>query len=231
MNQTQAFRDSLGDAYFRRNKTKLGLEDHITTAIDRAGIKPKGVVEIGCANGWRLERLQRKYGCYVYGIDPSREAILDGQKSDRPWLSVGTADKLWFADGGFDMLIFGFCLYLCEPQEWFKIVCEADRVLADGGHLIIHDFAVARPHRIKLQDGVGYAFDHRKLWLAHPSYKLIADSTIYPDHQDGRHTIESVSIMQKNHLALFTEETGNDTYWVTSDMEMQDASANATDAR
>ena len=58
---------------------------------------------------------------------------------------------------------------------WF--VSEGDRVLKDGGFLIIHDFAettqpFARPYEHR--EGIlSYHLDFAKLWLAHPLYHMV----------------------------------------------------------
>ncbi len=35
--------------------------------------QPKSILQIGCANGWRLKRFMDKYGAEVCGIDPSKK--------------------------------------------------------------------------------------------------------------------------------------------------------------
>ena len=44
-------------------------------------------------------------------------------------LKIGTAEKLKFEDDKFDLIIFGFCLYLCDREDLIKIVDETNRVL------------------------------------------------------------------------------------------------------
>jgi len=102
---------------------------------------PKSVLEIGCSNGYRLQKLHKTYSCSCYEIDPSDNAIKDGQKQ-YPTLNLykGDATKLPFTDKKFDMVIFGFCLYLCDREDLFKIAYEADRVLKKNGHIVIYDF-------------------------------------------------------------------------------------------
>jgi ubiquinone/menaquinone biosynthesis C-methylase UbiE len=53
---------------------------------------------------------------------------------------TGLATQLPYQDKKFDLVFFGFCLYLIEPNEIFKAVMEADRVLRNGGFLAILDF-------------------------------------------------------------------------------------------
>jgi ubiquinone/menaquinone biosynthesis C-methylase UbiE len=174
MKQTDIMLAGEADAWFARNRSQLGAHDPVGRVIADLGLKPQAVLEIGCANGWRLKALQAHCDCDIYGIDPSRDAVAD---ADVRTIGLGTADSLPFGNASLDMVIFGFCLYLCDPADLFRIAAEADRVLDDGGHLIIHDFAdieppFARPYEHR--DGVlAYHLDHAKLWLAHPWYTRV----------------------------------------------------------
>jgi ubiquinone/menaquinone biosynthesis C-methylase UbiE len=110
------------------------------------------------------------------GIDPSRAAIEDGKRSfPTLQLEIGTAERLPHHIQGFDLIIFGFCLYLCDPADHFRIVAEADRALVDGGHLVVYDFDPPAPYRNAYShaDGIySYKMDYARLFLAHPHYSL-----------------------------------------------------------
>ena len=44
------------------------------------------------------------------------------------------------ADNSIDLLIYGFCLYLCDRDDLFKIAAEAHRILKPQSWLAIFDF-------------------------------------------------------------------------------------------
>ena len=161
MNQKQIFIDGEGDKWFERN---LGnqyskQEDEIVNKINELKIQYSSVLEIGCSYGHRLNYLN-KNGVKLYGIDPSKKAIDYGNKSFKNLnLKQGTADQLDFKDNLFDLLIFGFCLYLVDTKDLFKIASEADRVLNSNGHLIILDF---EPSKEYFKD-----YHHKKGVLTH----------------------------------------------------------------
>jgi ubiquinone/menaquinone biosynthesis C-methylase UbiE len=113
----------------------------IVKLLDQYNCKSKKILEVGCSNGYRLNLLKEKYSIDGYGIDPSLEAIEKG-KALYPDIQLiqGTADNLLFKDTAFDIVIMGFCLYLCDRNDLFKIAFEADRVLKNNGLLIILDF-------------------------------------------------------------------------------------------
>lgn len=166
------------DAWFTRNLGSLGKYDPVTPLIEELQIKPKCVLEVGCANGWRLDRLRSKYDCIVVGIEPSMKAGVDGARLRVP-IHQMTASTLPVTPGGYDMIIYGFCLYLTDPEDWFAIAAEADRALAPNGHIIIHDFAVETPAAIRAkpyehrQGLMSYHYDFPRLWRNHPLYRQV----------------------------------------------------------
>jgi len=185
MSQTDILLAGEADAWFERNRDKLGLTDPVASVMRNLRIQPKSVLEIGCANGWRLKRMHEEYRCTACGIDPSAAAVAEAR--NQPGIhrvAHGVASRLPFMPDTFDLVIFGFCLYLCDREDLFTIVAEADRVLKDRGHLIIHDFAdieppFARPyeHRAGM---LAYHMDYARLWLAHPWYRRVGHRA-FPD--------------------------------------------------
>lgn len=73
------------------------------------------------------------------GVDPSAEAVAQVVEAGLI-AKVATADSLPFADAPVDLLIYGFCLYLCDRSDLFKIAAEAHRVLKHESWLAILDF-------------------------------------------------------------------------------------------
>jgi SAM-dependent methyltransferase len=186
--QRDAFRGSEGDAWHARNRAfmadlpeRLRL-DPVLRGIRALDLAPKSVLEVGCANGYRLEALRGLYGSECVGIEPSSAAVEDAkQRFANVQVQVGTADELSFEDARFDLLIFGFCLYLCDRGDLFKIAYQADRVLADGGFLCIYDFAPGIPYRnpyAHLPGLYSYKLDYARLFLGNPAYTSVYHSVI-----------------------------------------------------
>lgn len=175
MKQKDIFLESEGNAWLERNRDKLGQSDPVSDVIEEAGIRPISVLEVGCANGWRLAKLRDKYGCEIMGVDPSIQAAIEAAALRVPVMQ-GTAGMLPFPSERFDLIIFGFCLYLTDPCDWLHIAAEADHVLKDGGHIIIHDFETFAPHArwYEHRDGdvLSYHVNWPNLWLGHPGYHV-----------------------------------------------------------
>lgn len=179
--QRDIFLSGEGDAYFRRNEagyvTAPGGDESLPLSVVRRYVGAQShVLEIGCANGLNLERLRQTVGCKGAGIDPSAAAIETGTR-DFPDLDLrrGTADLLPFADASFDLVWFGFCLYVTDRSLLPRVVAEADRVLRDGGFIVIVDFDPAQPVRRRYSHAQGvttYKTDHARLFLGFPQYCL-----------------------------------------------------------
>jgi ubiquinone/menaquinone biosynthesis C-methylase UbiE len=172
--QVLAFFDGEGEAWLARNKDKLPApDDPVLRAIQSLKLKPAQVLEVGCADGWRLKELSAHYNCRCYGIDPGIEQYkIDGNVT----LHRGSADDIHICrDGAINLLIYGFCLYLCDPEDYFEIAMAGDRVLANGGYLVVYDFwspvAYKKPYEHK--KGIfTRKMDFAKLWTWHPAYSV-----------------------------------------------------------
>lgn len=180
MKQSDILKQSEADTWLERNRDRLGDRDPVSDLIADMGLQPKSVLEIGCSNGWRLAKLRDTYGCQVVGVEPGAQAVAEATKNKVPaWCA--TADALPLPDAAYDLVICGFFIYFADPVDYLKIAAEADRVLQDGGFLIIFDFVSARPfkRRYAHHEGIfSYHFDPPNLWLGHPGYRRIADGFI-----------------------------------------------------
>lgn len=177
--QRDVFLGGEADQWFERNRSVLNPErdDIVVAALEYLGARPKRILEIGCANGWRLERLRTLFHAECAGIEPSDTAVEEGRgRFAELELSVGTADSLGHQAGAFDLVIFGFCFYLVDPALHFKVVAEADRVLADGGMLAIFDFLPPTPYYNDYAHKPGmraHKLDFSRYFLAHPGFTLV----------------------------------------------------------
>ena len=176
--QEEIFKLSEGDKMFSRN---LGFnvysikgKDRIVKALSELEIEPKSILEIGCSNGIRLNKLNKTFGSQCYGIDPSAIAIANGKRKFKNIeIKVGTADLLEFTDNYFDMIIFGFCLYLCDRKHLFKIAYEVDRCLCDKGYIVIMDFYPSFPFEnsyLHNEEIYCYKMKYDQMFLWNPVY-------------------------------------------------------------
>jgi ubiquinone/menaquinone biosynthesis C-methylase UbiE len=210
MAQKDVFLSSEGDAYYRRNRGGTDPQPTlVASSLAALRVRPKRVLEIGCSDGHRLKGLRRAFGSECHGVDPSSEAVRDGSDpANGIHLAVGTADSLPFEDDFFDVVIFGFCLYLCDPKHHFTIAAEANRVLQDGGFLVISDFSPKRAYRNPYSHSPGifsYKMEYARMFLWHPSYRLLSRGYYEHSEQFGftENEAASVDILRKHLSAAF----------------------------
>lgn len=135
------------DEWFNRNKNVIlnyhPSNDYVLNLIDNYKIKFGSILEIGCSAGYRLNAIKNtNKNSQVFGIEPSEKAIKYGEKnfSDISFIH-GTADDLsYFDDESLDIVIVGFVFYVVDRNILMKVVSEIDRVLKNGGSIIIIDF-------------------------------------------------------------------------------------------
>ena len=190
MRQAEAFLFGEGDNWYERNK-RAELNYNVVNAILELDIQPDRILEVGCGNGRYLAEYQRYFagrGCTYHGIDPSQKAIADGRANYQGikfWVNTALKglQQLHEYRLKYDLIIFGFCLYVVDREDLFDIVAMADRLLADGGHIAIHDFAPSVVYKVPYHHKQGlftYKMDYARLWLGNPGYKEIARQTPAP---------------------------------------------------
>ncbi len=177
--QKQAFLENEGDAYFRRNRGRWSgaEEDPVLRVMSQLRLEGTSILEIGCGACDRLTIMHEQAGAECVGIDPSKAAI-DAARTAYPYLNlqVGTADALPFPGDRFDLLIFGFCLYLVDPTDYFSVSREADRVLRDRGKLLIYDFyaPTAYSKTYVHRDGIlTRKMEWSRMFTCNPAYTLV----------------------------------------------------------
>lgn len=176
-----------GDAWFNRNRKRLGKNpDIILTPLELYKIKPKRVVEIGCSNGHRLARLHEKYGCEVIGIEPSIEAIKNGQKK-WPFIhfirGMGEDFKLNLKA---DLVIINFVFHWVSRDRLLRFVANTDNILKSGGYLLIGDFGnenyIRRAyHHLPGKNLFTYKQAYQDMFIASGTYKEITKLTFNYD--------------------------------------------------
>lgn len=213
MSQKKMFLQGEGDAWFQRNQISLAEEtliEPVLKPLTALGIRPKRILEIGCSAGSRLSIIANTFNAECYGLDPSAKAIEHGgQCYPNLNLQQGTADELPYDSDFFDLVIFGFCLYLCDPTDYFKIAWQANRVLADRGFLLIKDFFSAYPYRnayCHTEKLYSYKMEFSRMFCWHPAYTLLSRS--YLEHRNpltfDPHERIVVDLMRKDVAAGFS---------------------------
>lgn len=181
MGQYEVFKNYEGDAWFERNKEALTpRDDLIIRLIDMYGIldEHKKVLEVGSANGYRLERIRQKYGCKVVAVEPSKKAVEDGRKNypQVEFYNI-TAEELSFKEL-FDVVILNGVFDWIDRKNLLKVCSLVDEALRRGGYLIIGDFQTPKPmknpyHHLK-EEVFTYKQSYKDIFLSTYSYLELA---------------------------------------------------------
>jgi SAM-dependent methyltransferase len=87
------------------------------------------LLDVGCGKGFLLyEFTQVVPGLRVAGLDVSAYAIEHAKPEIRPFLTVGDAVGLPYADGEFDAVVSLGCLHNLELPDLWRAVAEIERV-------------------------------------------------------------------------------------------------------
>ena len=211
--QTEIFLQGEADSWYERNKGALAAQktfheiDVLCSTLAAFRREIRSILEIGCGNGAKLNQLCEFFKAEGKGIDPSARAVADGNQSfggaGRIELSVSSADTLPFADKQFDLVYFGFCLYLVDRDDLLGAIAAADRTLKRGGFLAITDFDPPTRHKRAYRHKLGvFSFKqaYADLFTGSGLYHLVAKHSFshQTDHftRDGNERL-SVTIMHK----------------------------------
>src|SRR5215467_15150860 len=186
MNQDEIFLQSEGDRWLARNKAAISIpeyaiHDHVIQIVTTMNLAPRNVLEIGASNGWRLNEIARRFGSRVTAVEPSSDAIKDGQaRFPSVQFLRGAASELPLdAEARFDLVIINFVFHWIDRSTLLRSVAEIDRVLPDGGFVLIGDFYPSLPQRVRYhhlldQDVWTYKQNYGDIFLASNLYEMIA---------------------------------------------------------
>jgi ubiquinone/menaquinone biosynthesis C-methylase UbiE len=182
VSQGHIFESGEGDRWFERNRASLDQFDPATDVVMRvvedAQLSPRSAAELGAANGVRIAAIAARYGCRAVAVDVSPMAVDEGRRKFHDVeFHVAPMDRLPL-DESFELIVVNFVLHWIERPLLMRTVSEIDRVLADGGHLVIGDFLPDGPTRTPyhhLPDQVVWTYkqDYAAVFLSSGLYRLV----------------------------------------------------------
>ena len=187
--QKNAFLNYEADEWFSRNKKTVqnydSTKDEVINLISQYNLKADSILELGSSAGYRLHALNEIYpSSDITGLEPSKLAIEFGLKNyPRVNFIHGTADDLTcFKDNSIDLIIVGFIFYVIDRNLLLKVISEIDRVLKNGGVIIVIDFFSEIPvknvyeHISEIQ-AFSYKQNYEEIFTASKLYYLIDKSS------------------------------------------------------
>lgn len=195
--QEKVIAKSEGDAWFLRNFEYLSSLNDMP--IDVAFVRDtfadtkfsiSEILEIGCSAGIKLSLYQKLFDCNVAGIDPSKLAIAKAKElfpNKKFNFYLGNSTELNFIENSFDLVIFGFCLYLVDDFIINRSIDEAIRVLKSGGFLVITDFDVPEDFTVPYSHNSGlltYKRNYVRLFTKYQNLSLVAKKS-FSEHKSS----------------------------------------------
>jgi SAM-dependent methyltransferase len=221
--QDRLFSDFEGDRWFERNRRALNAFDAATDLplklIDLYGLTPERVLEIGAANGFRLAAIHERTGAETVALEPSAQAVLNG-KASFPFITFirGTASAVPLRDS-FDLVILNFVFHWIDRQNLLRVIAEVDRLVCDGGYLVIGDFHPAnqmqvRYHHIHSEEVFTYKQNYAATFLASGLYHPVSLVTAHHAKTELRGGVEEserigVWLLRKELQAHYLGSAGN----------------------
>ena len=145
MKNIQKVKTKEADEWFSRNykslkNDKLNLK--IVNLIKNNNISSKSILEIGCANGVKLNQYSNILKTKInYGVDLSKKAILDGRKKYKNLNLLNISSlEIHKIKTNFDLIICGFFLYHLDRELIFNQFDLIYNKLNKNGLLLINDF-------------------------------------------------------------------------------------------
>lgn len=192
MKQDDVFFAGEGDHWWQRNASFLEAKiptDWPLHLITQYALAPARVLEIGCSNGWRLAAINRRLGVPVTGVEPSMQAIADGQSRYPAIRFVRATASAIPLEEQFSLVIVNFVLHWVSRDTLMVTLGEIDRMVAPGGYLIVGDFLPDAPtsvryHHLPEQEVYTYKQDYAAPFLATGCYAPL--SLVVFDHATGK---------------------------------------------
>lgn len=168
------FTEDAANRWYIRNRDRFLSRDTdpIMQAIRRLPAAPEYVFEYGCSDGYRLQWIHDEFGSECDGVELSTIAI--SKKKKDVLIDYGDIGEHELGVP-YDLIIFGFCLYLVDACSLPHIVDEVNKNLDYGGHIIIWDYFnhghLFREYKHK--DNVReHHMDYSKMFTWHPDYSV-----------------------------------------------------------
>lgn len=113
---------------------RLGLRDIDFDALTEGFVRPRALLDVGCATGMLLAWMREK-GWTVQGVDLCRESAQFGSANRGVPIFAGTLEEAAFAPGSFAVAHFSHLIEHVPDPRGFLV--EVRRVLAPGGFAVV----------------------------------------------------------------------------------------------
>ena len=181
----------LDDEIVRQKETEVVIrffEAHIRKRVLMSPLE--SIVDIGCGDGYTIEKLSEKYNCNFFGIDKTKELLdIAEKRGTNCAFFEGDATSLKFDDDFFDIILTQRCLInLFSWDEQKKALNEIYRVLKPGGYyLMIEGFIDGLQNNNKARIECGLSE------IKEASFNKCIDKKLFLEAVDGKFSVTGES--------------------------------------
>jgi ubiquinone/menaquinone biosynthesis C-methylase UbiE len=167
--------------FINRESHSKKVTERAEKLLDFIDIKPnQNFLEIGCGSGPVSKHISEKYKIKVVGTDVDEDQIEFAKENTRSLKNINfliaDATNLPFEDKSFDIILSINVLH--HIPNWMDALREINRVLRNGGYLLLAELLFARWTRgiSRLYSGQAYGIttiDNLNLFIAKNHYSII----------------------------------------------------------
>ncbi len=107
---------------------------YFASVLNKYGVKKNSFLDIGCSNGFILEKAMEFGFKKIVGVEPSTDAIDQASSSIKPFIVNGMFDEKMFEKDSFDMITFFQTFdHIAEPDVFLQ---NCFRVLKNDGFIL-----------------------------------------------------------------------------------------------
>lgn len=120
---------------------QIDERSEIKKIANKANIKGKTLIEIGCGQG-RLTKSLARYAKYVTAIDPSEKDIKEARKKIKAKnikFKVCSAEKLDCNKNSFDMCIYSLSFHHIPLKKQKEVLKTSSEFIKKGGKIVIYE--------------------------------------------------------------------------------------------
>jgi SAM-dependent methyltransferase len=141
-------------------------------------LKPRSVLDVGCAEGFIARKAHELFGCAVVGVEMAVQACRRAGETTGITALCGSADALPFADNSFDVVVMTEVLEHLENP--FHALAECWRVAKKGVLVTTQEFLPSRMERWVCMGHVNHNADHAERNYSHASdWRLLFGNGIF----------------------------------------------------
>ena len=203
------------------NKIRPQCKETVKFLSSNINLKNNSVLEIGCFIGDKLNYLNKKYNCKIFGLEPSLKACKYAKKNYQIYIENNTLinsslNNFSSNKGKFDLIILDDVMNWFDRDHMMHSLALIDHLVSNTGYIFIKDYFPNftysnKNHHWPNEDIRSYKYQHgySSLFTKFGTYSLIhsqitsKNELLLKGNLKNDHSISEDTILQKNLINNF----------------------------